>query len=118
MMICSLSTKPSYGEIPGLCAKCGAQVWESLAMLDDAYNVWAGRCPACKAINLLSMGYGLRGYDSRQMYLVLPTDEEIAANSLPADTPSAGSRGPADLHGTPAGEMQHRLREAMGRAQP
>lgn len=100
------------GHVKGQCANCQAEIWEALWLLDDAYNVWVGRCPACKAMNYLSMNHGLRGYSSGDMHLVLPTAEEIEANGLPKDTPSSGASGrPADYHGSPAGELMHRLRE-------
>lgn len=96
------------GCIAGKCAKCGGEVWESLALLDDAYNVWVGICPHCSAANLLGMT-GLRGYSSAGMDLVLPTDEEITANNWPTDWPTQGQKGPATFHGTIAGEILHRL---------
>jgi hypothetical protein len=88
--------------VAGSCANCGKDVYESLPILDDAYNDWAGRCPHCAAINFLSTTHGLRGYDSRHMYLVLPTEEEKAANNMPADCPTRNSFGPATMHGSPA----------------
>jgi len=97
---------PGLGLIQGACAACWAKVYESLAVLDDAYNVWAGRCPHCGAVNLLSMT-SLRGYSSAGMTLVLPTDEERASNHLPAVCPTRGSHGPATAHGTLAGEIGH-----------
>lgn len=104
-------TKTKYRDTPGNCANCGKEVFESQLSLDDCYNVWAGKCPHCGAINLLSMDHGLRGYDSRQMHLVLPTNEEVASNEdLPRDCPTQGSKGPANWHGTPLGEIQHILR--------
>lgn len=98
-------------EVKGACAKCGKDVWESEAILDDCYNVWAGRCPHCQAINLLGFT-GLRGYSSQGMDLVLPTDEEREANSeLPPDTPTSGPAGkPATMHGSILGEICHQLR--------
>ena len=73
--------------VPGKCAKCGGEVFEAVVTLDDCYNVWAGICPHCKATNLLSTEHG-RGYDSRQMYLVLPTAEEVRLNpELPRGCP-------------------------------
>lgn len=94
----------------GNCPNCNKQVWEELATLDDAYNVWMGRCPYCEALSFLSVSHGLRGYDSQQMHLVLPTEEEIAANDLPKDTPTTGTCGkPASMHGSPLGELYHQL---------
>ena len=95
----------------GACASCGKTVWESLANLDDAYNVWAGKCPHCGAINLLSTEHGLRGYNGGTMYLVLPYDEERDSNGLPPDTPTRGKFGsPPTMHGSPLGEICHKLR--------
>ncbi len=99
---------PAHGFIKGACAKCAGEVYESLAMLDDAYNVWMGKCPHCGALNYLAMT-GMRGYSSGGMSLVLPTDEERDANGLPPDTPTQGPRGPATAHGTVAGEIYHQL---------
>jgi hypothetical protein len=111
-IICDLKTVARAHSVKGNCGKCGVEVFEDLHTLDDAYNVWMGRCPACKALNYLSMNYGLRGYDRAVMKLVLPTAEEIAANDLPADTPTSGACGkPADQHGSPVGEICHRLVE-------
>ena len=101
--------KKSSDDINGQCAKCGQDVWEALCILDDAYNVWTGECPHCQALNYLSTNHGLRGYSSAGMHLVLPTDEEIKANELHRDTPSQGSKGPATMHGSPLGEIVHRL---------
>jgi hypothetical protein len=108
-IISDLKTKPGRDMVKGTCAHCSADVYENLWLLDDAYNVWIGRCPSCKALNYLSMNHGLRGYSSGGMHLVLPTDEEKAANNLPADCPSQGSKGPANAHGSPAGELMHQL---------
>jgi hypothetical protein len=69
------------GDVPGECAHCKRQVWEACVTLDDAYNVWLGKCPYCEALNYLSTSHGLRGYSSSEMYLVLPTDEEAKARS-------------------------------------
>jgi hypothetical protein len=113
MIIRTLSKRREHGTIPGTCAACGLPVYESLPLLDDAYNVWAGKCPQCGAINMLSMNHGLRGYTSMQMWLVLPTDEEREANALPKDCPTQGSKGPADAHGTPLGEFVHQLTKGM-----
>ena len=33
--------------IKGNCANCKKEVWESMLTLDDAYNVWLGKCPWC-----------------------------------------------------------------------
>lgn len=63
--------------IPGVCVGCGEKVYEADVTLSDAYAVWAGKCPYCQAINLLSTKHG-RGYDSSRMYLVSPTPGEIA----------------------------------------
>ena len=101
---------PTHGSVRGACAACKADVYESLAMLDDAYNVWLGKCPHCGALNFLALT-GLRGYSSAGMSLALPTDEEKIANNLPPDCPSQGSKGPATLHGTIAGEIYHKLSE-------
>ena len=117
-MICDLKASGGRGLIPGECANCHRPVFESMWILDDAYNVWIGQCPHCKALNFLSIAHGLRGYSSQQMWLDLPTDEERADNGLPEGTPTRGSGGPADLHGTQAGEIQHRLVEAMSKVAP
>jgi len=110
-MIFNLKPKLERGHIAGACAKCGKAVWESLFILDDCYNVYAGRCPHCGAINLLALT-GLRGYSSAGMDLVLPYDEERDANQLPADCPTQGPKGePATVHGSNLGELMHALRE-------
>jgi DNA-directed RNA polymerase subunit RPC12/RpoP len=110
MMIFDLKTERRDDAIPGKCAHCGKPVWESLSTLDDAYNVWAGTCPHCGAINLLSLIHGLRGYDSKEMFLVLPTPEEQEANDLPKDIPLSPSTGqPATMHGSPLGELMHKM---------
>lgn len=98
--------------VKGSCAGCRKDVWESLAMLDDAYNVWLGKCPHCGALNFLGLT-SLRGYSSARMDLVLPTEEEKAENKLPADCPTRPSpphvAGKPMIHGTIAGELCHRL---------
>lgn len=111
MIISNLSmTKSSIRDVEGNCAKCNTKLYESLFLLDDAYNVWAGKCPHCMAINMLSMNHGLRGYSSKSMWLVLPTDEEVEMNTdLPCDCPTSGSHGPATAHGSPLGEFLHKL---------
>lgn len=97
------------GMVPGSCANCHQPVFESLSLLDDAYNVWLGKCPHCAALNFLRLT-GLRGYSSSGMDLVLPTDEERVANDLPADCPTSGATGrPADVHGSISGELAHQL---------
>lgn len=97
------------GMVPGQCAACAGQVFESLFLLDDAYNVWVGRCPHCKALNFLALN-GMRGYSSAGMELALPTDEEKASNSLPGDCPTSGpGKGPF-IHGSHLGEILHKLR--------
>jgi hypothetical protein len=99
------------GDVPGECANCKRQVWEASVTLDDAYNVWIGKCPYCEALNYLSTNHGLRGYSSSEMHLVLPTDEEAAANGLPEGTPTTGPSGrPADMHGSPLGELCHKMK--------
>lgn len=115
-IISDLKLTPHEGKsCAGNCANCNVEVHESRWLLDDAYNVWMGRCPSCKALNYLSMSHGLRGYSSGRMWLVLPTAEEIAANNLPPDTITSGASGkPADQHGSPAGEMAHRLMTGKG----
>jgi hypothetical protein len=109
-MISELSAqKGKANDVEGHCAKCTGTVYERLWILDDAYNVWIGKCPYCGALNYLGL-VGLRGYSSKAMTLVLPTDEEREANGLPPDTPTSGHCGrPADFHGTIAGELQHRI---------
>lgn len=112
-IISTMKTAPTRGLIRGTCPNppCGKEVFESVWILDDAYNVWAGKCPHCKALCYLSMTHGLRGYGLGGMHLVLPTDEERDANNLPKDIPTQGSKGPADFHGTQAGEIAHRISE-------
>jgi len=95
--------------IPGKCAKCKQEVYESLSLLDDAYNVWKGVCPHCGAINFLAMT-SLRGYSSGGMDLVLPAEEEREANGLPADTPTSGSCGHKAVEG---GTMGSQLLNAL-----
>ena len=113
MLILDLKAAPGSGTIPGACANCGNGVHESLSTLDDTYNVWAGRCPHCGAINLLSTSTGLRGYHSTSMDLVLPYDEEVEPNGLPAGTPTRGASGvAATMHGSPLGEFLHKLSAA------
>ena len=102
-------------DIPGKCAKCGLAVYEALFTLDDAYNVWAGKCPSCGAINLLALS-GLRGYSSSGMELVLPTVCEVADphNRLPPDSPStpcSGDHPGGMIHGSVAGELMHQLKQ-------
>ena len=111
MIITNLSAvKDKRYNLGGTCANCNKDVFESTWILDDCYNVWAGICPHCKATNLLSMNHGLRGYSSAQMWLVLPTNEELESNpDLPKDCPTQGSKGPATWHGTPSGEICHQL---------
>lgn len=107
-IISKMRAKPERGCVQGKCAKCGAVVYESLPLLDDAYNVWVGKCPHCDAANLLGLT-SLRGYSSAGMDLVLPTDEEIRDNNWPKEWPTRGSHGPATAHGTVAGEILHQL---------
>jgi len=64
----------------GNCAHCGLEVWEYLCLLDDSYAVWRGECPKCKAINLLDLTQGLRGYSSQAMCLCLPCKHEVEMN--------------------------------------
>lgn len=109
MMYFDMKDAPGGDRIAGVCAHCGKAVWESLFTLDDCYNVWAGKCPHCGAINLLAMT-GLRGYSSSGMELVLPHDEEKAANNMPEDCPTAGPRGEEPtMHGSILGELSHQL---------
>jgi DNA-directed RNA polymerase subunit RPC12/RpoP len=74
------------GSVKGRCANCGADVFESESVLDDAYAVYRGRCPQCNAVNLLG-GIG-RGYGSQAMELVLPTDHEVEMNGWEKDIPT------------------------------
>lgn len=110
-LLMDLKKQGGKGLIPGSCANCTKDVFEHLFTLDDAYNVWIGKCPHCGALNYLSMNHGLRGYSSQRMWLVLPTDEEKQTNDLPTDCPTQGSKGPATYYGSPAGEIYHRLTE-------
>lgn len=108
--IFTMKSRAGRGTVEGECAHCKKPVYESLFTLDDCYNVWAGKCPHCGAVNFLAMS-GLRGYSSSGMILVLPTDEEREANEeLPQDCPTSGPCGkPATMHGTIAGELYHQL---------
>lgn len=116
MILSTMHKAARDGLIPGRCAHCRECVFESLALLDDAYNVWCGKCPHCGALNYLGLN-SLRGYSSAGMSLVLPTDEEKIANNLPADCPSRGSHGPASAHGSVAGELLHQLNAAITKAE-
>lgn len=110
MIISKLSKTQKQNHLKGTCANCKTELWESQWILDDCYNVWAGQCPECNAYNLLSMDHGLRGYDSKEMHLVLPTIEELESNpDLPRDCPNQGSKGPATFHGTVLGEIANVL---------
>lgn len=82
----TMRTTPSRGLIEGTCAHCSTKVYESLAVLDDAYAVWVGVCPHCDARNVL--GPPGRGYRSNGMQLVLPTKEEIEWNKWPKTWPT------------------------------
>ena len=114
MIINDMKTVGRGESCKGSCANCKAEVYEDMWLLDDAYNVWMGRCPACKALNYLSMNHGLRGYYTGVRHLVLPTAEEVEANGLPKDTPNSGPCGrPADCHGSPVGELMHKLMEGQ-----
>lgn len=109
-IISTMRRDAGAGLVGGECAHCHKPVYESQWLLDDAYNVWVGKCPHCKALNYLSMNHGLRGYSASHMHLVLPTIEEVEANGLPADTPNRGAGGPTTSGGTQAGQLQHKLR--------
>lgn len=113
MILSKLSKiKDNSSDTKGTCAGCSKEVFESQALLDDCYNVWAGECPHCEAVNLLSMS-SLRGYSSTGMDLVLPTEEEMDSNELltqrKGKIPTQGSKGPAIYHGTQSGELCHQL---------
>jgi len=70
------------GDIPGECANCGKIIYADQRTLDDAYGVWRGVCPHCEAVNLLaSQKMAMRGYTSKKMFLVLPTDHEMKMNN-------------------------------------
>jgi hypothetical protein len=110
MLFLKLHKDCSGDAIPGKCAYCEREVWQSLAVLDDTYNVWSGECPYCDAINLLSTTAGLRGYSSAGMSLVLPYDEEVQSNNMPPKCPTRGPYGsPPTMHGSPLGELCHKL---------
>lgn len=113
-IISTLRTAPQRGFIPGVCPSpaCAKPVYESMLLLDDAYNVWMGKCPHCGALSYLGLT-SLRGYNSAGMTLVLPTEEEVKANGLPADTPTRpmGKSAVPMVHGTVAGEIAHRQHE-------
>jgi len=110
-LISTMKPSFSHGTVKGYCAKCSEPVFESLAMLDDAYNVWLGRCPHCNALNFLALT-GLRGYSTAGMNLVLPTEEEKISNGLP-DCPTRPNPrgGKTMIHGSNSGEICHHLRE-------
>lgn len=110
-IISTMKRSPGAGLIKGVCPNCDNDVYESRALLDDAYNVWLGKCPRCNALAYLSMNHGLRGYGAGGMHLVLPTIEERDSNNLPKDCPTRGSGGPADWHGSVAGEIAHHIDE-------
>ncbi len=95
---CDMDAKPTRtARVQGKCAKCGGVCYECEAILSDAYAVWFGRCPHCKALNQLKPSKGMwRGYDSRYMNLELPSNEEIIMNEMPLDTPSRGWTDPAN----------------------
>lgn len=113
-MIFDLKKQKIRDAIPGNCGNCKSEVWQSLSVLDDTYNVWMGKCPHCQALNFLSTNYGLRGYDSTKMMLELPYDEEVEANDLPKDIPTQGKKGePANMHGSPAGEIYFQLTKGL-----
>jgi hypothetical protein len=112
-IISTMRATPAERFVEGTCPApdCKKPVYESLARLDDCYNVWVGRCPHCGAHSFLALS-SLRGYNSTRMDLWLPTDEERDSNELPADIPTRGpsrSQEPM-IHGTIAGEIHHRLR--------
>jgi len=77
----------SEGDVIGECANCQKVVREHLFTLDDCYGVYRGRCPHCNAVNLLDRRKSMRGYTSREMFLVLPTDHEVKKNKWEADIP-------------------------------
>ena len=110
-LIRNMHEAAATGRVPGECAKCAKPVFEELWLLDDAYNVWMGRCPHCAALNYLSMTHGLRGYTEKQMHLVLPTDEEVADNHLPAGTPTRGPGGKT----APLGSLESVIRDAISK---
>ena len=91
-MTVMMDAEPGRGRVPGACASCGKAVFESLTMLDDAYNVYWGVCPHCGAGQALDMSgkRGARGYSSQEMHLVLPTKEEAIMNDLPTGWPNRG----------------------------
>lgn len=108
-IISTMQAVRRHGDIPGTCPHCKREVYESLMLLDDAYNVWCGKCPHCGAHSFLGLN-SLRGYSRAGMTLWLPTDEERDSNELPKDTPTRGATGrPANFHGTQAGEIYRRL---------
>ncbi|MFQ5769691.1 MAG: hypothetical protein ACE5HX_04085 [bacterium] len=105
-LIIEMRKKGNQTDISGKCANCLNEVWESLLTLDDAYNIWIGKCPYCQALNFLSTKHGLRGYSSTGMFLELPYLEEIEANKLPTNIPNQGPKGkPATMHGSNLGEL-------------
>ena len=110
-IIRDMKAQPGGDRIAGACAHCEKAVWESLAILDDCYNVWLGKCPHCAALNFLSTTHGLRGYSSSGMYLVLPTPDEQKQNGLPDGIPLSDNPAPATMHGSPLGELMHRFTE-------
>lgn len=77
-----LTVLADQGDTIGECAHCREVIKENLSTLDDAYGVWRGVCPHCKAVNLLDQSgkHGIRGYMTGKMWTVLPTDHEMTLN--------------------------------------
>jgi len=94
-MTVGMEKAPGRGRASGICANCGKAVFEILAVLDDAYNVYWGICPHCEAANALDFSRG-RGYTSTTLHLVLPTNEEVIMSNLPSRWPTRGWDNPAN----------------------
>lgn len=75
------------GDTLGECANCHKVVKEYQWTLDDCCGVYRGRCPHCNAVNLLDFSKCGRGYSSKEIFLVLPTDHEIKMNNWENNIP-------------------------------
>jgi hypothetical protein len=88
MFLSQLQIAKTPGTILGTCAQCERDVYESRAVLDDNYKDWAGQCPYCEAINVLSDKHGTRGYSSVRMYLKAVPDPEAPPFDLATRRPA------------------------------
>lgn len=55
-IISTLRRAPGEGLMKATCANCGTDVFESSGILNTAGSAWAGRCPACRALNYTGVG--------------------------------------------------------------